>query len=42
MKFCQTEHILYFEKMRQGYYPHLGLTFEGDGEVTGFEKIKER
>jgi len=26
-------------KNKAGYYPDLGLTFEGDGEVTGFEKI---
>ncbi len=26
-------------KNEAGYYPDLGLTFEGDGEVTGFEKI---
>lgn len=28
-------------KNEAGYYPDLGLTFEGDGEVTGFEKIDE-
>jgi len=28
-------------KDEAGYHPHLGLTFEGDGEVTGFEKIGE-
>lgn len=28
-------------KNEAGYYPELGLTFEGDGEVTGFEKIEE-
>lgn len=28
-------------KNKAGYHPHLGLTFEGDGEVTGFEKIGE-
>jgi len=28
-------------KNEAGYYPDLGLTFEGDGEVTGFEKIEE-
>jgi len=35
-------HRTYFIlKNEAGYYPELGLTFEGDGEVTGFEKIKE-
>ncbi|MCD6591013.1 MAG: CRISPR-associated endonuclease Cas3'' [Candidatus Aenigmarchaeota archaeon] len=28
-------------KNEAGYYPDLGLTFEGDGEVTSFEKIGE-
>jgi len=28
-------------KNEAGYYPDLGLTFKGDGEVTGFEKIKD-
>jgi len=28
-------------KNEAGYYPDLGLTFEGNGEVTGFEKIEE-
>jgi len=35
-------HRTYFIlKNEAGYYPELGLTFEGDGEVTGFEKIEE-
>ena len=29
-------------KNEAGYYPELGLTFEGNGEVTGFEKIDEK
>lgn len=28
-------------KNEAGYYSDLGLTFEGDGEVTGFEEIEE-
>jgi len=28
-------------KNEAGYHPDLGLTFEGDGEVTGFEKMNE-
>ncbi len=28
-------------KNEAGYHPELGLTFEGEGESTGFEKIEE-
>jgi len=28
-------------KNEAGYYPDLGLTFEGEGEVTGFEEIEK-